>query len=405
MFGERWQQILETQGDEIALWHSAGAVSYRELQKLACGLVPQICPKLGRFYLAQGDGLQITVALLAGFLTDLPVQVVEKDRQRRIPVISAPAGTALIKQTVGSSGVRRCQFFSFAQIAADVDRLHAALGLTACDAALAPLSVAHSFGLTTTVLQTLLHGLPTHWLPTPFPVGMKEALADKKRVFLPGVPAMWKAWLIAGLDLSRVHLAVSAGSMLTLELESRVRESSGLKLHNLYGTSECGAISYDSTSSPRCLASDLGTLLPGVSGHLSHEDRLMVQSDAVGLGYDETLSGELFTPPDHLTSDVIRLDGDRLHYEHCLGKGINVASRKLSPSEIAAKISQSIGGLSADVFGAPSRDPERVQDIVCHLLLPPEKLTQDFKANICAALAPWEVPRRWTALSDDSVSA
>jgi long-chain acyl-CoA synthetase len=223
--------------------------------------------------------LQITIALLAAFLAGLPVQVVEKDRQRRIPVSRPPAGTALIKQTVGSSGVRRCQFFSFAQIAADVDRLHAALGLAACDAALAPLSVAHSFGLTTTVLQTLLHGLPTHWLPTPFPAGMNEALKDKQCAFLPGVPAMWKAWLIAGLDLRNVHLAVSAGSMLTLELESRLRESSGLKLHNLYGTSECGAISYDSTSSPRRLASDLGTLLPGVSAQLSAEDRLLVQSD------------------------------------------------------------------------------------------------------------------------------
>jgi long-chain acyl-CoA synthetase len=403
MFGERWQQILKTQGDEIALWHSAGVVSYRDLEKRASNLAPQICPQLGCFYLAQGDGLQITIALLAAFLAGLPVQVVEKDRQRRIPVSRPPAGTALIKQTVGSSGVRRCQFFSFAQIAADVDRLHAALGLAACDAALAPLSVAHSFGLTTTVLQTLLHGLPTHWLPTPFPAGMNEALKDKQCAFLPGVPAMWKAWLIAGLDLRNVHLAVSAGSMLTFELESRLRESSGLKLHNLYGTSECGAISYDSTSSPRRLASDLGTLLPGVSAQFSAEDRLLVQSDAVGLGYDENLSGELFCPPDHLTSDVISLDGDRLHYERCLGKGINVASRKLSPGEIAAKISQSMGGLRASVSGAPSRDPERVQDIVCHLNLPPKELTQEFKAHICSALAPWEVPRRWTSLPADTV--
>lgn len=404
MFGERWQQILKTQGDEIALWHAAKLVTYRELEKLACELVPQICPQLGYFYLAQGDGLQIITALLAGFLTGLPVQVVEKDRQRRIPVTRPPAGTALIKQTVGSSGVRRCQFFSFAQIAADVDRLHTALGLAACDAALAPLSVAHSFGLTTTVLQTLLHGLPTHWLPTPFPAGMSEALLDKRSAFLPGVPAMWKAWFVAGLDLRNVRLAVSAGSMLTLELESRFQDSAGLKLHNLYGTSECGAISYDSTSSPRCRASDLGTLLPGVSAQLSAEGRLLVQSDAVGLGYDEHLSGELFSPPDHLTSDVISLDGDRLHYKCCLGKGINVASRKLSPGEIAAKISQSMGGLRVTISGAASRDSERVQDIVCHLNLPPKELTQEFKAHICSALAPWEVPRRWTTLPADPAS-
>lgn len=404
MFGERWQQILKTQGDTIALWHSAGAVTYRELEKLARALLPDQCPQLGSFYLAQGDGLQITTALLAAFLSGYPVQVVEKDRQRRIPTCPPPAGTALIKQTVGSSGVRRCQFFRMDQVAADVDRLHAALGLADCDVALAPLSVAHSFGLTTTVLQTLLNGLPTHWLPTPFPTGLKDALADKTHAFLPGVPAMWKAWLIAGLDLSHVHLAVSAGSSLTLELESGVKASFGLKLHNLYGTSECGAISYDASQSTRSLGSDLGALLSGVTAFAGAEGRLLVHSDAVGLGYDETLADEVFHPPQHLTSDIIQITGSQLHFERCVGKGINVASRKLSPSEIAAKITESLGGLSAMVSGVPSRDPERVQEIVCHVPIPPEALTQEFKAEICATLAPWEVPRRWTSLPADSAS-
>lgn len=397
MFGERWKQILRAQGDEVALWHHHGSVSYHGLDELARALPTQSCPQLGSYYLAQGDGLEVTVALLAGFLSKLPVQVVEKDRQRRVPVSTPPSGTALVKQTVGSSGVRRCQFFTFDQIAADVDRLHAALNLQACDVALAPLSVAHSFGLTTTVLQTLRHGLPTHWLPTPFPTGMTEALAQHERAFLPGVPAMWKAWLLSGLDLSRVHLAVSAGSVLTLELESKVRESFHLKLHNLYGTSECGAISYDATEQPRSSPADIGTLLPGVSARIQ-DTRLKVISDSVGLGYDETLPGEVFAAPEHLTSDVIHIAGQHLQFERCIGAGINVASRKLSPSEIAAKISASVQMNGVRIEGAVSRDPERVQDIVCQIAMPPEQLTQEFKSKACAALAPWEVPRRWTCL-------
>lgn len=395
MFGERWQQILRAQGDKVALWHPDGAVTYHELEQRARCLSVRQCPQLGAFFLAQGDGVEITVALLAGFLTGLPVQVVEKDRLRRVPTSAVPAGTALVKQTVGSSGIRRCQFFTFAQIAADVDRLHTSLKLSQCETALAPLSVAHSFGLTTTVLQTLLHGLPTHWLATPFPTGMNAALTQHQRVFLPGVPAMWKAWLISGLDLSHVHLAVSAGSPLTLELENRVRQTFALKLHNLYGTSESGAISYDASDSLRTHADDLGTLLPGIEFWTAPDGRLGVSSDAVGLGYDETLPEELFAAPAHLTSDIIRAESGHLHYQNCLGLGINVASRKLSPAEIAAKISESLDGLPVTISGTPSRDPERVQDVVCHLKLAPETLTQEFKANICAALAPWEVPRRW----------
>jgi long-chain acyl-CoA synthetase len=395
MFGERWKQNLSQKGDEIALWYPDGALTFRELEAAARALKPQVCPVLGESYLAQGDGVNVTLALLAGFLTGRPVQVVEKDRQRRVPTSAASAEVALIKQTVGSSGLRRCQFFSFAQIAADVDRLHAALGLGGQDVALAALSVAHSFGLTTTVLQTLLNGLPTHWLPTPFPTGMIEALAQHERVFLPGVPAMWKAWLLSGLDLSHVTLAVSAGSTLTLDLEKRVREVFGLKLHNLYGTSECGAISYDATTTPRSSEPDIGQVLPGIEVQTTQEGRLMVRSDAVGLGYDETKPGEIFADGEHLTWDVIEVGEQGLVFDQCLGAGINVASRKLGPQEMAAKIREATGIDGVQISGARSRDPERVQDVVCTIALPPAQLTQDFKARACAALAAWEVPRRW----------
>lgn len=399
MLADRWSQILAEKADQPALWHPDGVLTFQELHDEAENLTPQLCEKLGPYFLAQGDGFRITRALLAGMIQGLPVQVVEKDRQRRVPASLPPEPVALIKQTVGSSGVRRCQFFSAAQVLADVDRLHIALGLQHQTVALAALSVAHSFGLTTTVLQTLLRGLPTHWLPTPFPTGMSEALAMHERVFLPGVPAMWRAWLIAGLNLGKVNLAVCAGSPLTLDLELRLREACQLKLHNLYGTSECGAISYDAEEEPRTAAKDIGRLLPGVQAQLGPDGRLSVSSDAAGLGYDEPLPGELFSHPYHLTWDRVCIDGQRLFFENCLGLGINVASRKLSPVEIAAKITAATGILTVRVLGAPSRDPERVQDILCRIELPAADLTQSFKAKACSALAPWEVPRRWEVMS------
>lgn len=394
MFADRWNQILSTHGDEVALWHPEGAMTFRALDAAARVLPRQECVRLGTFYLAQGDGPEITVALLAGFLFGRPVQLVEADRRRRVPERELPSGTALVKQTVGASGRRRCQFFTLDQVMADVDRLHIALDLSSCQVALAPLSVAHSFGLTTTILQTLLHGLPTHWLPTPFPMGMVEALGMHERVFLPGVPAMWKAWLISGLDLSHVCLAVVAGSPLTLDLEARVRADFHLKLHNLYGTSETGAISYDSSLAPRTDAADLGSLLSGVTVK-EEDDRLVVESSAVGLGYDVTYEGELFTQGLHRTWDRVTVTDGRLFFQSCDGPGINVASRKLSPQAIAEKIRQATGIAQVQVFGKPSRDPERVQDVVVCLGMEVDKLTAEFKSKACTGLAPWEVPRHW----------
>ncbi|MDZ4288738.1 MAG: AMP-binding protein [Prosthecobacter sp.] len=395
MFGERWQRIISTQGDATALWHPHGSYTFRELEAAARRLPLSTCPRLGAFYLAQGDGLQVATALLAAFLTGKPVQVVERDRTRRIPNCRPPRYTALVKQTVGSSGQRRCQFFSFSQITADVDRLYEVMSLRERGVAVAAISVAHSYGLTTTLLPMLLHGMPVHWLPTPFPSAVTEALTMHRRLFLPSVPAVWKAWLSAGLDLSKVTLAVSAGSPLSAQLEYQVRENLGLKLHNLYGTSEGGAISYDASEDPRPDDSCMGALLPGIQAVTDPQGRLLVKSDAVGLGYDETLPGEDFGNGRHLTWDRVNLEPTGLNYLECVGAGINVASRKLSPEEIADRIRAATGVRHIRVHGITSRDPERVQDVVACLDIPAEHLTPAFKARACQALAPWEVPRQW----------
>jgi len=47
------------------------------------------------------------------------------------------------------------------------------------------------------------------------------------------------------------------------------------------------------------------------------------------------------------------------------------------------------------IHGAPSRDPERCQDIVVVLDLPQAQIDPAFKITACSLLAPWEVPRQW----------
>lgn len=352
----------------------------------------------GDVFIAQGDTPDILRATLAGLLRGVPVQWVEKDRQRRVPVIPPPEGTAFIKQTVGGTGVRRCQFFSFDQVAADVDRLYDALDLSHRGVAVAVISCAHSYGLTMTVMQTLLHGVPLCWAPQPFAQPLMEALRHHERAFLPGVPAMWKAWLMGQVTFANISLAVSAGSPLTRELEAMARGKHGLKLHNLYGTSECGAISWDAGESPRDDARDLGTLLPGVETETDVEGCLIVKSSSVGLGYDETLPGEIFGNGMLATCDAVSVERGHLKLKKLLGRGINVAGRKLSPDEIAAKIRHAGDLGEVRVFGAPSRDPERCQDIVAQVPLPQTEIDVAFKTKVCAALAPWEVPRRWLGI-------
>jgi long-chain acyl-CoA synthetase len=378
MFGERWERILKERGALVAVHGPELTLSFAALDSQARALQPQ-----GEVFVARGETPDILRATLAGLLQGVPVQWVEKDRSRRVPLTPLPEDTAFIKQTVGGSGVRRCQFFTFEQIAADVDRLHDYFDLANRGAAVAAISCAHSYGLTMTVMQTLLHGVPLCWAPQPFAQPLMEAMRPHERVFLPGVPAMWKAWLMGQVSFANVSLAISAGSPLTPELAGMAREKHGLELRNLYGTSECGAISCG------------GELLAGVEARNGSEGRLIIESSSVGLGYDETLPGEIFENGRFLTCDAVSLENGHLSFERSLGRGINVAGRKLSPDEIAAKIREAGALGPVEVFGAPSRDPERCQDIVARVPLPQAEITVAFKTQVCAALAPWEVPRRW----------
>ncbi len=392
MIGERWQQVLDKHGDEVALHHPAGRMTFAQLDAEARALKHS-----EDYVLAQGDALELMRSLLAGALHGRPVQVVEKDRARRVPEHGLPPGTWLVKQTVGGTGRRRCQFFTAAQVVADVDRLHAAMGLDRCAVGVAAISPAHSYGLTVAVLQTLLNGLPMHSVAEPFPAPLGEALRQHERVFLPGIPALWRAWLRAGVSFENVTLAVSAGSPLTLEMERAAWNGAGLKLHNLYGASECGAVSYDASENLREDEGDVGSLLPGVATHVDDTGRLVVQSDAVGLGYDEEMPGECLGEGRFRTCDRVELRAGRLMFRDCMGEGINVAGRKLSPDEIAAKLRAATGLKKLSVHGVPSRDPERCQEVVAVVGLPAEELTPAFRGTACKGLAPWEIPRRWVA--------
>ncbi len=391
MFGERWDRIVAERGAQAALYLGDGSgVSFAQLDAEA-----RATPPTGDYVLAQGDAPAILRSLLSGFLHGVPVHLVEKDRQRRVPAIPPPADTALIKQTVGGSGIRRCQFFTLDQVAADVDRLYGALDLGARGVGVAAISCAHSFGLTMTVLQTLLHGVPTCFAPQPFAQPLMDTMRPHARVFLPGVPALWKAWLMGEVAFAKVSLAVSAGSSLTLALERLAREKEGLKIHNLYGTSECGTVSWDASKSPRENESDLGTLLPGVTAENDAAGHLVVRSSSVGLGYDEALPGEIYGEGVFTTSDQITLRAGRLWYQQSVGAGINVAGRKLSPAEIAKKIQRAAGLPGVMIRRARSRDPERGEDIVAELDLPQAAIDAEFKMRACSLLAPWEVPRKW----------
>ena len=210
---------------------------------------------------------------------------------------------------------------------------------------------------------------------------------------------MWRAWHRSGiLKDAPIALAISAGAPLSLELETAIWNDCGLKLHNFYGASECGGISYDRSDTPRTHPDDLGEPLPGVEIELDPDGRFIVKSTSVALGYDDSRSDEKLTDGCFLTPDHGHLDGPRLLLDSRGGDTINVAGRKLGPGRIEAVLRASGLVENVRVFGVPSHDPERVDEVAA--LIETVHSPKDLTKAVSESLAGWEIPRHWITTAD-----
>jgi long-chain acyl-CoA synthetase len=346
---------------------------------------------------ARSGSAEFFVSILRAWRDGQAVIPVERAGSEPVLHAAPPEGTLLVKHTPGAAGIPRGIFFDAAQIAADADRIVAAMRLTAQRPNLGVISLSHSYGFSNVVLPLLLHGVPVHLLPVPFPRAMVEVFQQHSSLVLPAVPSMWRAWHRAGiLKDAPIHLALSAGAPLVLELEHAIFEHSGLKVRNFYGASECGGISYDSTDLPRDSAEDAGQPLPGVDISTSMEGRLLVTSGSVALGYDECRHHDPLENGGYLTHDLGHLDASgKVRLLGTIGGAINVAGRKISPTKVEAALMATGLLEGVQVKGIPSHDLERVQEISARVRLSAHVTLDQLKLAATTYLVNWELPRHW----------
>ncbi|WP_367871695.1 AMP-binding protein [Luteolibacter sp. Populi] len=396
MLYSRWLETLGNHRDRIAVIDGADTWTFGDLadrlEKMTRAHEP---------VLASGGVPEVAVAVLRGWRDSQPVLPLEKDAAEPELPAAMPAGTAHLKLTPGIAGKPRAVFFTAEQIAADGDRLVAAMGLSHAVPNLAAVSVTHSYGFSSIMLPLLLHGVPVHAVEVPFPRVVAEAFAAHDRLVVPAVPSIWRAWHRSGILVGApIALAVSAGAPLSLELETAVFGSCGLKLHNFYGASECGGISFDATSVPRACASDLGSPLDGVTVNVHESGRFLVASSAVASGYTETRDGEILGEGCFLTQDYGSISEGRLALGSSGAESINVAGRKIGPAKVEAVLMATGLVLRARVFGVPAQDPERVEEITALVELKGGSL-EELRQAVLAKLAGWECPRHWVSDAEE----
>ncbi len=387
--------MVEAEPQAMAVQEAAGGAVWT---RASLASAAEALPRCHGPAVVSGKGVPFLAAVLRGFRDGVPLLLQDLPGPLPAPLRDLPVGTGVVKTTSGSTGQRRYVLCSAAQLAADAASICSTMKLRREWPNIAVISMSHSYGFSNLVLPLLLHGVPLIHVSSPLPGAMAQALALTDRCVLPAVPAMWRAWQNAGLPTARIALAISAGAALPLALESAVYENSGLKIHNFYGSSECGGIAYDASDVPRTDPACAGKPMDGVQLSVNENGHLQVRSKAVAMGYlepDPSLSGGLFQ-----STDMADLREGQVFLTGRTGDTINSAGRKIAPGIIEEAL-QGIPGIQhCVVFGVPSIDPLRGEEIIACLRLFPGFRLQEVREQASGRLPAGHVPRSWRECPD-----
>ena len=409
MLYERWRAVAAQRRDQLALRESASGQrwTFGELFTVAEAI------RVGKndFVFPQGHSAEFILAVLAAWRTGKTVCPLESGQSppggTSVPASRRGSSLAHLKGTSATTGAARLVAFTAEQLAADAENIVATMGLRPDWPNLGVVSMAHSYGFSNLVTPLLLHGIPLILAPSPLPEAIRRAAQGASALTLPAVPALWRAWQDADAIPSNLKLAISAGAPLPLALEQEIFAKRGLKIHNFYGASECGAIAYDATGTPRTDDACVGTPMKNVSLSVADDGCLEVRSRAVAEHYwwgeaaDEPACGDARPTDSTLgngcfhTSDLAEISHGLVYLHGRAGDQINVAGRKVSPETIERVLLGHDAVKGCLVFGVPSVEADRGETIVACVVAKPSTRAEALRQFALIRLPAWQVPREW----------
>ena len=395
MLYNSWRKIAGVRPRATALWELAAGRCWTFAELAEAAEADSV--RAGEVAFARGLSAEFVIQVLRGWRCG--AAVCPLDIEQAIPRLPQPLSREIahLKTTSATTGNRRLVAFTAAQLAADAVNIVATMGLRPDWPNLAVISLAHSYGFSNLVLPLLLHGIPLVLVGAALPDAVQQAAAAHPSITLAAVPALWRMWHDANAIPPNARLAISAGAPLPLSLEQAIFSRHGLKVHNFYGSSECGGIAYDQSAVPREDGACAGVPLANVEVTAANDGCLEVRSRAVGQTYwpeqDATLANGVFR-----TSDLGEIRNGLIYLQGRAGDQINVAGRKVAPESIEKVLTTHPSVRACLVFGVPSMDARRGETIVACVAADPGTTTDSLKDLALAQLPSWQVPRDWWLL-------
>ncbi len=304
---------------------------------------------------------------------------------------------SFLKLTSGTTAAPRAIRFQSEQLLADCTQICDTMGIGEGDRNFAVVPVSHSYGFSNLLTPLLARGVPMVLSRDRMPRAVLHDLARTKATVFPGMPVFYQAFaeMEEVPSLPHLRLCISAGAPLPLETARKFRETFELSIHSFYGSSECGGICYDREAA---LEEDgfVGPEMGGLNLELIDPEaaasRVRVRSAAVADGYfplpdEEKLGHDCFVPDDLMTRSRggFRIVGR-------ISDVINVAGKKVNPSDVEAELLSFPGVQAAVVFGRDSA--ARNQEVAACVVASPAVKENVLLDHCRRRLSGWQVPKR-----------
>ena len=309
--------------------------------------------------------------------------------------------TLLLKLTSGSSGEPKAVVVSEENLWNDGRHIVEAMGIRANDVNYGVIPLSHSYGLGNLVAPLLMQGTPVALRALFLPAQLVEDARATSLSVLPGVPFLFEqilSQLRGGSLPPTLRLLITAGARIDPDLVTSFQKDLGAKIHSFYGSSETGGITYDDEEDDEI--SDpltVGKAMPETDVTLRSDDRerVHVRGNAVARGYVETSDDDMgkFVDNGFLSGDMgVFDDHGRLFLTGRLSSFVNVAGRKVNPSETENVLLAMPAVLEAQVLGLPC--DKRGQKLVAFIVPRERELNTVEVRSYCAEkLSPHKIPR------------
>ncbi|MDB6094445.1 MAG: hypothetical protein JWM32_2007 [Verrucomicrobia bacterium] len=415
-----WLKTVKAQPDATALVDSVSGRSWTRIEldllsrewaaahgKLAANQAVVFAEPNGAQWFAIFLGLlavdAIAVALDPGEPFDAQRSVAEKTGAQfvwagsQLAIVTArrrrakAGGTRLWKVTSGSTGTPKALPFTDAQMIADGRQICRTMKIGGADVNLGCIPFGHSYGLGNLVMPLLLQGTAVIVGAGVLPHALAEIIHRWRPSVFPAVPALLRGLAAAGIERDRLdslRTVISAGAPLPPETAQAIFQRFGLGVHNFYGSSETGGITYDRTGEAALSGRSAGRPLAGVKLKFGNAGRFEVESAAVG-------GRGRFRPADR---GELNERGELVLLGRA-GRMLKIGGRRLDPSEVERALRE-LPGID-DVFVEPHA--QRADSLAA--VIATRRTSVDYRAELRERLAAWKIPRKFVTLPEFPLTA